>query len=73
MKNGKGYFKVTTTVIVQANNVRHAAHIAQGMAQSDNITINEYTVEDRSSAFGPTYKVDLSVKDAWQDGYCDQL
>jgi 1,2-phenylacetyl-CoA epoxidase PaaB subunit len=64
----KNVYKVTGTVYVEANNVRHAAHIAKGTFQMKENGPAVFVVEERSISFGTPYLVDLT-KESGQEGY----
>ena len=70
----KAVYKVTGTVYVEANSIRHAAHIAKGTFQ---MKVKEngpavFVVEERSISFGSPYLVDLS-KNAGEQGYVEPV
>jgi 1,2-phenylacetyl-CoA epoxidase PaaB subunit len=68
----KQVYKVTGTVYVEANNARHAAHIAKGTFQMKENGPAVFVVEERSISFGSPYLVDLS-KEAGQPGYLEPV
>jgi hypothetical protein len=57
-------YKVTTVVYVDAQSPRHAAHIASGVAQSQEHPLNLFTVEETTAS----WTVDLD-KGADEPGY----
>jgi hypothetical protein len=61
-------YAVTQTVVVEAKNARHAAHIVQGMQKSENISLDHYTVEPLEPT--TAFRVDLS-KEQGERGYLD--
>jgi 1,2-phenylacetyl-CoA epoxidase PaaB subunit len=66
----KQVYKVTGTVYVEANNVRHAAHIAKGTFQMKENGPAIFVVEERSISFGAPYVVDLA-KNQGEQGYAE--
>lgn len=57
----KHVYKVTGTVFVEANNVRHAAHVAKGTFQMKENGPAIFVVEERQVSFGSPYCVDLNL------------
>lgn len=67
-KRGTSVYKVTGTVYVEAENIRHAAHVGKGIFQMKDDGPAVFTVEERTTAYGQPYIVDLDKK-AGEAGY----
>jgi hypothetical protein len=64
----KTTYKVTCVVQVQANNARHAAHIAKGVMQMKDDGPTQFRVEEQTITYGNCYSVDLEKKEG-EPGY----
>jgi 1,2-phenylacetyl-CoA epoxidase PaaB subunit len=69
---GKSVYKVTGTVFIEANSVRHAAHIAKGTFQMRENGPAIFVVEERQVQFGSPYLVDLT-KTSGEKGYAEPI
>jgi len=66
ISKGKSTYRVTATVYVEAQNMRHAAHIAAGAfaAREEEERPQFFTVEERTSQYGQPYLVDINASGA---------